>query len=207
MTEKIIPPSKQDAVPELSQKKVGEIAESGENYLETILLIKSRRDNGLVRAVDVANELKVSKPSVSRGLSLLKDKDLIKIGIAGDIELTQKGREVADSIFKKHQMLTVFFRHIAKVSNDIAKVKSFSSESATVKSGLIAQIAQSLVKASPEEPGQTPKLSKPVHLNTVVSNKVVQINSDNDITQFTAEIAAALKDLLKNNPGGITVLL
>ena len=38
MTEKIIPPSKQDAVPELSQKKVGEIAESGENYLETILL-------------------------------------------------------------------------------------------------------------------------------------------------------------------------
>lgn len=76
MTEKIIPPSKQDAVPELSQKKVGEIAESGENYLETILLIKSRRDNGLVRAVDVANELKVSKPSVSRGLSLLKDKDL-----------------------------------------------------------------------------------------------------------------------------------
>lgn len=94
-----------------------------------------------------------------------------------------------------------------KASNDIAKVKSFSSESATVKSGLIAQIAQSLVKASPEEPGQTPKLSKPVHLNTVVSNKVVQINSDNDITQFTAEIAAALKDLLKNNPGGITVLL
>ena len=121
MTEKIIPPSKQDAVPELSQKKVGEIAESGENYLETILLIKSRRDNGLVRAVDVANELKVSKPSVSRGLSLLKDKELIKIGIAGDIELTQKGRKVADSIFKKHQMLTVFFRHIAKVSNDIAQ--------------------------------------------------------------------------------------
>ena len=121
MTEKIIPPSKQDAVPELSQKKVGEIAESGENYLETILLIKSRRDNGLVRAVDVANELKVSKPSVSRGLSLLKDKDLIKIGIAGDIELTHKGREVADSIFKKHQMLAVFFRHIAKVSNDIAQ--------------------------------------------------------------------------------------
>lgn len=54
-------------------------------------------------------------------MSLLKDKELIKIGIAGDIELTQKGRKVADSIFKKHQMLTVFFRHIAKVSNDIAQ--------------------------------------------------------------------------------------
>ena len=94
-----------------------------------------------------------------------------------------------------------------KASNDIAKVKSFSSESATVKSGLIAQIAQSLVKASPAEPGQALKLSKPVHLNTVVSNKVVQINSDNDITKLTTELAAALKDQLKNNPGGITVLL
>ena len=94
-----------------------------------------------------------------------------------------------------------------KASNDIAKVKSFSAESATVKSGLIAQIAQSLVKATPAEPGQTPKLSMPIHLNTVVSNKVIQINTDDDINQFTTQIAAALKDQLKNNPGGITVLL
>lgn len=94
-----------------------------------------------------------------------------------------------------------------KASNDIAKVKSFSAESATVKSGLIAQISQSLVKTTPAEPGQTPKLSMPIHLNTVVSNKVIQINTDDDITKFTAEIAAALKDQLKNNPGGITVLL
>ena len=67
-------PTVLDAVPEAVQKKQGEIAESGETYLETILVIKERRSNGLVRAVDVANELKLSKPSVSRGLSLLKEK-------------------------------------------------------------------------------------------------------------------------------------
>ena len=114
-------PTVLDAVPEAVQKKQGEIAESGETYLETILVIKERRSTGLVRAVDVANELKLSKPSVSRGLSLLKEKEYIKVGIAGDIEFTPEGRKVAEAVFKRHQYLTVFFKHIAKVPSDVAE--------------------------------------------------------------------------------------
>jgi DtxR family Mn-dependent transcriptional regulator len=114
-------PSAMDAVPEAVQKKSGQLAESGENYLETILVIKERRSNGLVRAVDIANELKLSKPSVSRGLSLLKEKDLIQIGIAGDIEFTPEGRKLAESIFKRHQYLTVFFKSVAGVPSDVAE--------------------------------------------------------------------------------------
>ena len=114
-------PTALDAVPEIVQKKSGEIAESGETYLETILVMKERRSNGLVRAVDVANELKLSKPSVSRGLGLLKEKNLIQIGIAGDIEFTPEGRKLAERVFKRHQYLTVFFKHIAKVPLDVAE--------------------------------------------------------------------------------------
>ena len=114
-------PTALDAVPEIVQKKSGEIAESGETYLETILVMKERRSNGLVRAVDVANELKLSKPSVSRGLGLLKEKNLIQIGIAGDIEFTPDGRKLAERVFKRHQYLTVFFKHIAKVPSDVAE--------------------------------------------------------------------------------------
>ncbi|MCI6906161.1 MAG: metal-dependent transcriptional regulator [Succinatimonas sp.] len=114
-------PTALDAVPEIVQKKSGEIAESGETYLETILVMKERRSNGLVRAVDVANELKLSKPSVSRGLGLLKEKNLIQIGIAGDIEFTPEGRKLAERVFKRHQYLTVFFKHIAKVPSDVAE--------------------------------------------------------------------------------------
>lgn len=121
MEKKLSAPSALNAVPEVVQKKVGEIAESGENYLETILVMKERRSNGLVRAVDIANELKLSKPSVSRGLSLLKEKDYIQIGIAGDIELTSEGRKIAEQIFSRHQYLTVFFRHIANVPLDVAE--------------------------------------------------------------------------------------
>ena len=114
-------PTALDAVPEIVQKKSGEIAESGETYLETILVMKERRSNGLVRAVDVANELKLSKPSVSRGLGLLKEKNLIQIGMAGDIEFTPEGRKLAERFFKRHQYLTVFFKHIAKVPSDVAE--------------------------------------------------------------------------------------
>ena len=114
-------PTALDAVPEIVQKKSGEIAESGETYLETILVMKERRSNGLVRAVDVANELKLSKPSVSRGLGLLKEKNLIQICIAGDIEFTPEGRKLAERVFKRHQYLTVFFKHIAKVPSDVAE--------------------------------------------------------------------------------------
>ena len=114
-------PSALDAVPEAVQKKTGEIAESGETYLETILVIKERRSNGLVRAGDVANELKLSKPSVSRGLGLLKEKDLIRIGLAGDIEFTPEGRKLAESVFKRHQYLTVFFKSVANVPSDVAE--------------------------------------------------------------------------------------
>lgn len=114
-------PSAMDAVPEPVQKKTGEIAESGETYLETILVMKERRSHGIVRAVDVANELKLSKPSVSRGLGLLKEKQLISIGIAGDIEFSHEGRKLAEQIFKRHQYLTVFFKHTAKVPLDVAE--------------------------------------------------------------------------------------
>ena len=46
------------------------IQESGENYLETVLILEKK--NGTVRSVDVANYLGVSKPSVSRAMSVLK---------------------------------------------------------------------------------------------------------------------------------------
>lgn len=94
-------PSVLDAVPESAQKKAGELAESGETYLEAIYVIKERRENGLVRAVDVANELGLSRPSVSRGLGLLKERGFISVELAGDIELTKEGRALAEKNLQK----------------------------------------------------------------------------------------------------------
>ena len=66
------------------------IQESGENYLEAILVIKQRK--GYVRSIDVAHELGVSKPSVSRAMSVLKKEGLIDMDGLNQILLTEEGR-------------------------------------------------------------------------------------------------------------------
>ena len=94
-----------------------------------------------------------------------------------------------------------------QVSNDIAKVNGFSSESNTVKANLISIIAASLVTTTTGPSAEPAKHSKNVYLKTVLTNTVVQVNTDEDADNFAAQIAASLKAQLKNNPSGITVLL
>lgn len=78
--------------------------ESGENYLETILVLQNK---GLsVRSVDIANELEFSKPSVSRAMGILKNGGFIEVAPDGFITLTKEGREVAERIYERHTVLT-----------------------------------------------------------------------------------------------------
>ena len=78
--------------------------ESGENYLETILILKSR---GLeVRSIDIVREMNLSKPSVSRALKILKEGGFINIDADGFITLTENGTEVAERIYERHRVLT-----------------------------------------------------------------------------------------------------
>ncbi len=93
--------------------------ESGEMYLETILILRKR--NGQVRSIDIARELKVSKPSVSRAVGILKDEDFILVDTNGYIELTEKGKEKAKDIYEKHKVLTTFLVDIIKISPEIAE--------------------------------------------------------------------------------------
>lgn len=83
-----------------------EIRESGENYLETILVLKQR--NGTVRSVDIANEMEFSKPSVSNAMGKLRENGYITMGRDGLIELTDKGRAVAESVYERHRLLTQY---------------------------------------------------------------------------------------------------
>lgn len=119
--EKPAPPTVLDAVPEPVPVKSGGIAESGENYLETIWLIKERTQSGLVRAVDIANELGFSKPSVSRALNQLKDKGLITIENSGAIVLTAQGASYAQKVFRRHQIITYFLRYVLQVPASLAE--------------------------------------------------------------------------------------
>ncbi len=81
------------------------LQESGEMYLETILQLSQK--SNYVRAIDVSNAMDYSKPSVSRALGLLKNDGYIIVNDAsGAITLTEKGLEVATTIYERHQVLT-----------------------------------------------------------------------------------------------------
>ena len=82
------------------------IQESGENYLETILLLEMR--NGTVRAVDIANELGYSKPSVTRAMGVLKKAGLVDQELYGTIQLTEAGRKRANEIYDRHVLIQEF---------------------------------------------------------------------------------------------------
>lgn len=93
--------------------------ESGEDYLETILILKNRQ--GFVRSIDVANELGFSKPSISRAMSILRDNGYITIELGGNIVLTEKGKEKAGSVYERHVLITEFFVKVLGVDKGIAE--------------------------------------------------------------------------------------
>ncbi len=107
-----------------------ELHESGEMYLETILILKNRF--GYVRSIDIANEMKVSKPSVSRAVGLLKDNGYITFDPNGMILLTDSGKNVAEKIYERHKLLTKFLISIGvsdkTASHDACKIEHVISD-------------------------------------------------------------------------------
>ena len=81
--------------------------ESGEMYLETILILKGKKKT--VRAIDVAEEMELSRPSVSRGMAKLRESGCITVEEDGNLAFTEKGRAIAEKIYERHQVLSSLF--------------------------------------------------------------------------------------------------
>ena len=73
------------------------LQESGEMYLETILVLTKKKSD--VRSIDVGEYMGFSKPSVSRAIGLLKSGGYVTVDKDGYLALTEEGREVAEKIF------------------------------------------------------------------------------------------------------------
>ena len=93
--------------------------ESGENYLETILILQNR--NGIVRSVDIARELSVSKPSVCRAIGILKNGGLLTMERNGELRLTEAGKACADAIYERHLLITEFLHETVGVDKGTAE--------------------------------------------------------------------------------------
>jgi Mn-dependent DtxR family transcriptional regulator len=80
------------------------VNESAENYLETILMLSKTKP--VVRSVDIADELGFKKSSVSVAMKNLREKEQITVTREGFIYLTDSGREIAEMIYERHELLT-----------------------------------------------------------------------------------------------------
>lgn len=86
------------------------IQESGEMYLETILILSKKKES--VHAVDIGKYMNYSKPSVSRAMGILRDDGLIQVADSGAISLTDEGRKIAESIYERHTVISSLLKKI-----------------------------------------------------------------------------------------------
>lgn len=104
--------------------------ESGEMYLETILVLKKK--SGPIRSIDIVNHTGYSKPSVSRAVNLLKGSGYLTVDEAGYITLTENGVKVASRMYERHNLLTRFFVEIgvseSVAAEDACKIEHFLSD-------------------------------------------------------------------------------
>ena len=77
---------------------------SGEDYLEAVLVLQKKK--GMVRSVDVARHMEVSKPSVCHAVATLRDGGFLTMDSDYFLHLTDVGREVAEQIYEKHRFFT-----------------------------------------------------------------------------------------------------
>lgn len=95
-----------------------QLQESGEMYLETILILSKKNKN--VRSIDVCEYMGFSKPSVSRAMSILRSGGYVEMDATGYLTLTESGLEVAKRTYERHEVLTALFESLG-VSKETAE--------------------------------------------------------------------------------------
>ncbi len=123
------------------------IKESAENYLESILMLQ--RKKGYARSVDVAAQLNFSKASVSVAMKRFRSDGYVEMDAAGNLTLTEKGRQIAEKMFERHEMIArglialgvaedVAYEDSCKIEHDLSDISFEKIKEHLKKKGVIA---------------------------------------------------------------------
>ena len=99
-----------------------ELTKSLEEYISTIYILE--KTNKKIRVTDIATKMLTTKPSVNRALKTLREKGYVNFEPYTDITLTDEGREVAQEISKKYDIVKIFLTEILGVSQKTAEIDS-----------------------------------------------------------------------------------
>lgn len=106
------------------------LTKANEDYLEAILILEENEK--IVRSIDIARMLNVSRPGVNQAMNVLKDLKLIIKDDYSDIKLTDEGRKIAKKVYEKHIVIKDFLLHIGvsneTAENDCCKIEHVLSE-------------------------------------------------------------------------------
>ena len=118
------------------------LQESGEMYLETILILSEKQSR--VRAIDVGEYMGFSKPSVSHAMGILRANGYVETDENGALLLTPSGREAAEKTYERHKLLTELFLRLGvrekTAAEDACKIEhDISDESFEALKQLLAE--------------------------------------------------------------------
>ena len=105
------------------------ISSSHEDYLEAMVMLGASTKES-IRPVDVASKMDVSKASVNKAISILKEKGYVEQPYYGDITLTQKGEEYGKKVLERHKVLTAFLHDVLGIDAEVAEEEACMMEHA-----------------------------------------------------------------------------
>ena len=95
------------------------ISKSQEEYLKTMYILKNREKE--IRVTDIANVMKISKPSVNKAIKILKENKLINYEAYGKIELTHEGEDLAKKLLEAYDIVYLFLKEIINLGEEVAQ--------------------------------------------------------------------------------------
>ena len=118
-------------MPRLAENMRHQLTMANEDYLESIYRItQSTGATDGIRSVDVAEQLDVSRASVNKALSTLKEAGFVEQNRYGRVQLTPKGRDYASLVWRCHRALRLFLERDLGVSHEVADEEACQMEHA-----------------------------------------------------------------------------
>ncbi len=108
-------------------------------YLLSIYRLQQEKPR--IRCVDIANDLGVTRPSVSKMMKCMVRMELVEANYCEAVRLTKKGLEFAEKYNGNYDMTYTFFRRILRLPPEEAKEHAFLFMS-TFPSATVQQLAK-----------------------------------------------------------------
>jgi DtxR family Mn-dependent transcriptional regulator len=103
-----------------------------EMYLKAVLVLEERE--GVVRAKDLADELGLSRPSITKAVSSLSKDGYLTHKPYLHLALTPKGRQAARAVLKRHQVIHTFLVQVLGLDTQAADEQACELEHVMTKS-------------------------------------------------------------------------